>query len=170
MIPLNDGTSVTLEEFNSWHHARQTAKTTPLSVLQAQNAKRVESLKRAINTPYGQFPTLKEAVEKTNISSRTLLSLLKNKASPEYSYVNPKPRDLDKEFYSPLKDRNSKKTVTPLGVFNSILIAANAHGLTRNQFNKLLKTESENYYLEEDGPTPNKVKIRKRGQLKNQIF
>ncbi len=162
MVKLNDGTKVPLEEFVIWSTRKQNNKTMPLKEFEEQQAKRVKTLKRAINTPFGKFSTFKEAIEKTKISSRTLLSLLKNKACPEYSYVTPKPSDIAKEFYLPLKNKNSKKTVTPLGLFDSIAIAAEAHGLSRNSFYKLLNTESANYYLKENGPKPNLNTVRKK--------
>ena len=166
MVKLNDGTKVPLEEFVTWSTRKQNNRTMPPQEFEEKKAKRVEALRRAINTPFGKFSTLKEAVEKTKISSRTLLSLLKNTASPDYSYVKPKPSDLAKEFHLPLKRKNSKKTVTPLGVFESIAIAAEAHSLTRNDFYKLLKKESAKYYLEEKGPRTNSKEERKKLILK----
>ena len=161
MVKLNDGTKVPLEEFVTWNARKQNNRTMPLQELEEKKAKQIEAIRRAINTPFGKFSTFKEAVEKTKISSRILLLLLRNTASPDYSYVKPKPTDSLKEFYLPLKNKNSKKTVTPMGVFDSIAIAAEAHSLTRYDFNKLLKTKSAKYYLEETGSKPNLKEVRR---------
>ena len=176
MVKLNDGTKVPLEEFVTWNARKQNNRTMPLQELEEKKAKQIEAIRRAINTPFGKFSTFKEAVEKTKISSRILLLLLRNTASPDYSYVKPKPTDSlkefylplknknsksSKEFYLPLKNKNSKKTVTPMGVFDSIAIAAEAHSLTRYDFNKLLKTKSAKYYLEETGSKPNLKEVRR---------
>lgn len=57
-----------------------------------------------------------------------------------------------------------------MGVFDSIAIAAEAHDLSRNSFYKLLKTESANFYLEETGPKPNPVVVRKERIAKTKEF
>ena len=176
MVKLNDGTKVPLEEFITWSARKQNNRTIPLQEFEEKKAKRVEAVSRAVNTPFGKFSTFKEAVEKTKINSRKLLLLLRNTASPDYSYVKPKATDSLKEFnlplknknsksskesYLPLKNKNSKKTVTPKGVFDSIAVAAEAHSLTRYDFCKLLKTEPAKYYLEETVSKPSLKAVRR---------
>lgn len=150
MLKLNDGTSVSLEEFNTWHFNKQLAKTRPIEEAKAIIAKTALKNQRSINTPQGQFLSINEALKVVKLSYTALRSHLLNTAYPEYSYVNPKPSDAKKEFYEVYKA--SRKVVTPLGTFRSKAKAAEAHKLQKGQFGRLMNSDPENYYLLSAGP------------------
>lgn len=156
-VKLNDGTTVPLEIFITWHHVKQWAKTRPLEEQRKIVAERVERTKRAVNTPLGRFKSVAEAAKKHNINTVQLRQLIRNTAFPEYSYVVPKPRDAQHEFYELEKPviKPIDTIVTPLGKFPTKRAAERAHGITKTRFNTLLKKDSENYYFIDVGPKPN---------------
>ena len=175
MVKLNDGKKVPLEEFVTWHHVKQWAKTRPLEEQKKIVAERVERTKRAVNTPLGRFNSVAEAAKKHNLNTVQLRHLIRNTAFPEYNYVVPKPRDAEKEFHdqTPHQFEKVDKVVTPLGKFASKRDAEKAHGITKTRLNTLLKKDSENYYFIDVGPKPNptpppkKLKIKKTKIKKN---
>ena len=114
MVKLNNGKEISLEEFVSWKANKQTLLTKPIEKRQSDIEKKIQSTKRAINTPIGQFPCFEDAKKALNMGTYTLRSRLKNLAYPEYSYANPKPKDFEKEFYH-VKKKGKKFTVTPIG-------------------------------------------------------
>ena len=159
MVKLNDGTSVSLDEFNSWHFNKQIAKTRPIEEAKAIRAKNALKNQRAVNTPLGQFPSIKEALKAVKMSSAVFRDYLMNTAYPEYCYVNPKLEDSENEFYKVYKEM-SKTTVTPLGSFSSKTNAAQAHGLERGKFGRLMNSNPELYYFLSEGPKK-KIDVKK---------
>ena len=156
-VKLNDGTTVPLEIFITWHHVKQWAKTRPLEEQRKIVAERIERTKRAVNTPLGRFNSVAEAAKKHKLNTAQLRDLIRNTAFPDYNYVNPKPRDSQKEFFNPTPHQfqNPDKVVTPLGKFASKRDAEKAHGISKTRLNTLLRKDSENYYFIDVGPKPN---------------
>jgi hypothetical protein len=168
MVKLNDGTSVPLEVFNTWHHVKQWAKTRPLEEQKRIVAERVERTKRAVNTPLGKFNSVAEAAKEHGLNTVQLRTLIRNTAFPEYNYVVPKPRDSKHEFYELSKPITllDDKVVTPLGKFPNKRAAERAHGISKTRLNTLLKKDSEHYYFIEIGPKPNPVAPPKPPKVK----
>lgn len=162
-VKLNDGTTVPLEIFITWHHVKQWAKTRPLEEQRKIVAERAERTKRAVNTPLGRFKSVAEAAKKHNLNTVQLRQLIRNTAFPEYSYVVPKPRDAQYEFYELEKPiiQPIDTIVTPLGKFPTKRAAERAHGITKTRLNNLLKKDSEHYYYIEVGPKPNPLPLPK---------
>lgn len=159
MVKLNDGTKVPLQEFITWHHIKQHIRTIPLEEHKRIIAARVEKSKRAVITPLGTFKSLIEAAKKNNITIEQLRPLIRNTAFPKFKFVNPRPRDAEKEFYKPknLSIEKIDKVVTPLGNFPTKRAAEKVHGFSKTSLNTLLVKDSEHYYFIENGPKPNPV-------------
>ena len=49
-----------------------------------------------------------------------------------------------------IQSKSKKVTVTPLGTFNSKVEAIKAHNISRNDFNKLLAANPNDYYFLDD--------------------
>jgi len=171
-VNLNDGTTVPLKVFVTWHHVKQWAKTRPLEEQLKIIAKRIESSKRAVNTPIGRFNSVAEAAKKYNLNTVQFRDLIRNTAFPEYNYVVPKHRDVEKEFHNPTPHKYVKvdKVVTPLGKFASKRDAEKAHGISKTRLNTLLRKDSENYYFIEVGPKPNPKAPPKEPKIKKPLI
>jgi hypothetical protein len=157
IVKLNDGTTIPLEVFITWHHVKQWAKTRPIEEQRKIVAERVERTKRAVNTPLGRFNSVAEAAKKYKLDTVQLRKLIRNTAFPEYSYVVPKPRDAKHEFYQLSKPKTllEEKVVTPLGKFPNKRAAEKAHGISKTRLNTLLRKDSEHYYFIDNGPKAN---------------
>jgi len=105
--------------------------------------------RRAVNTPTGQFSSVNEAAKALSIAKGVLRYFCLNTAYPKYSYVNPTPQEIAKQFYKVHKV-GPKKTVTPIGTFKSKIAAANALGILKDQLGKLMTTNPNEYYYAED--------------------
>jgi hypothetical protein len=151
MYPLNDGTSVSLDEFNSWHFNKQHAKTRPLAELQEIRKKVTLANQREVNTPFGIFKSVKDAVDKTGMSYGKLRGKLLNELETDYFYTKSKPADENKKINYVLK-RENKVTVTPLGTFKSKSKAAEAHGLNKSTLGRLMTANPMEYYFLSEGP------------------
>jgi hypothetical protein len=168
MLKLNDGTKVPLEEFNSWHHVKQWAKTRPIEEQKKIVAERTERSKRAVNTPLGKFNSVAEATKRHQTNTGSLRYLIRNTAFPEYNYDKPKPSDAKHEFYELSKPQTllEDKVVTPLGKFPNKRAAERAHGISKERLNTFLRKDSEHYYFIKDGPKPNPVTPPKPPKVK----
>jgi len=162
MVMLNDGTQVPLEIFITWHPTKQNRKTRPIEEVNATIEKVAVKNRRAVNTPLGQFRSVKDARNAVKMSTAVFRCYLLNTAYPEYSYVNPEPNDIENQFHKIYKIF-SKTTVTPLGTFKSKAKAAEAHGLSTGEFGRLMTHHSDEYYYLSDGPNNRKTtkKLRK---------
>ena len=149
MVKLNDGTKVPLEEFVTWHPTKQHKWTMPLEEKAAIVAKMGLTKRKAVNTPKGQFATSRDATQALGISKDALRDLCLNTAYPQYSYVNPTKKDLAQQYHRVYKG-GPKKTVTPIGIFNTKGIAAKALGISYEDLNRLIKLDPTNYFFSED--------------------
>ncbi len=149
MVKLNDGTKIPLEEFITWSVNKQSMRTMPIEQ-KRQIAEKI-SLKnrKGVITPKGVFDSMSEAVKALGISNPTLKSLCLNTAYPNYQLINPSARDLAKQFYKKHKAGN-KKTVTPIGSFDSMKSAAKALGISVDSLRALIKNDNKNYYYSEE--------------------
>jgi hypothetical protein len=87
MVKLNDGTKVPLEDFIKWTPKRQEFKTRPLAEIKEITDKTKLKTSRPINTPFGPFPSIREALIQTGIPYYQLRRFLLSTEHPEYSYV-----------------------------------------------------------------------------------
>lgn len=117
--------------------------------LDATRIRRGMAHRRAVNTPKGQFETVREAIKILGITKDALRDLCLNTAYPLYSYVNPTQKDLAQQYHK-IYNVGPKKTVTPIGTFPSKISAANALGILKDQLGKLMKTNPDEYYYSED--------------------
>ena len=149
MVKLNDGTKVPLEEFVTWSVRKQTMRTLPIE--KKREIAEIISLKKrkGVITPKGVFESMSEAVIALGISNPTLKSLCLNTAYPNYQLINPSERDLAKQFHKKHKGGN-KKTITPIGSFDSMRSAAKALGISVDALGKLIKNDKKNYYHAEE--------------------
>lgn len=159
MVNLNDGTSVSLEEFNSWHFNKQHAKTRPLEELREIRKKASLINQREVSTPFGIFKSIRDAVNKTDMTFYTLRSKIFNESENEYYFTKSKPEDESKKFNKVIKIIN-KETVTPLGTFKSKAKAAEAHGLNKSTFGRLMTANPMEYYLLSEGPKEKEIDIK----------
>jgi hypothetical protein len=117
--------------------------------LEATRIRRGMAHRHAVNTPKGQYVTLREATKALGISKDALRKLCLNTAYPKYSYVNPTAKDLANQYHKVYKV-GRKTTVTPIGTFKSKITAANALGILKDQLGKLMKTNPHEYYYSDD--------------------
>jgi hypothetical protein len=117
--------------------------------LDATRIRRGMAHRRAVNTPKGQFATVREAIKVLDITKDALRDLCLNTAYPQYSYVNPTKKDIAQQYHKIYKV-GPKKTVTPIGTFKSKIAAANALGILKDQLGKLMLTNPDEYYYAED--------------------
>lgn len=149
MVKLNNGKEVALEEFIKWHPTKQHKWTVPIEEKKATLAKMGLTKRKAVNTPLGQFSTVNEAVKALDITKDKLRQLILNTAYPKYSYVNPSPSDIAKQFHK-VYNVGPKKTVTPIGTFATKGIAAKALGISYEDLDRLIKLEPKKYYYSKD--------------------
>lgn len=165
MVKLNTGQVVHIDEFIKWSPQKQRLLTTPLEIAREHSSKTAKKNQRAVITPLGEFDSVSLAGKAHGIGDDALRKRIFNHACPEYKYVNPEPQDEDKMFFKELTrgfDRTSVKVKTPLGIFNSIKLAAEAHKITIAALShKFYKDNDEFFRLEgikPDAPIPSKRK------------
>ena len=135
----------------------QQIKQPTIDELDATRIRRGMAHRRAVNTPIGQFSTVNEAVKNLGITKDALRNLIRNTAYSKYSYVNPTPSDISKQFHK-VYNVGPKKTVTPIGIFPSKIAAANALGLLKDQLGKLMLNNPDQYYYSSDNINVGKKK------------
>jgi hypothetical protein len=161
-VKLNNGKEVLLEDFVKWHHTKQHKLTIPLEEKKKIYEKSHAKLRRAVNTPMGQFASFTEATKALGLTDSGLRNYIRNTALPQYSYVNTTPEDISKQFHKELS-AGSKKTVTPIGIFNSRIAASKALGIEDHQLKKLIKEYPNEYYYSDE-----QTNIGKRNVLKKE--
>lgn len=117
--------------------------------LDAMRIRRGMAHRRAVKTPKGTFETVNEAIKALGITKDALRDLCLNTAYPLYSYVNPTPQDIAKQYHKVYKG-GPKKTVTPIGTFATKGLAAKALGVTYDEMSLLIKTQPKKYYYSEE--------------------
>lgn len=165
MVKLNNGKEVPLEEFIKWHHTKQHKLTIPLDDKKLIYAKMAVKQQRAVNTPIGQFASFKEAAQALGLTDTGLRNYIRNTALPLYNYVNPTPEDIAKQFHKELA-AGAKKTVTPIGTFNSRIAASKALGIEDHQLKKLIKEYPNEYYYSHEQTNIGKRKVIKKEKPK----
>ena len=159
MVKLNDGSKVPLEEFVTWHHAKQHRFTISTEEKKTIYAKSGAKLQRAVNTPMGQFPSFGTATQALGITDVVLRKYIRNTALPLYSYVEPTSEDISKQFHKVLT-AGKKKTITPIGTFDTRISASKALGIEDHQLKRLIKEYPEQYYYSVDNTNVGKRKAR----------
>lgn len=120
-----------------------------LEELDAMRIRRGMAHRRAVNTPKGQFETVREAIKVLGITKDALRDLCLNTAYPLYSYVNPTKKDLAQQYHKVYKG-GPKKTVTPIGTFATKGLAAKALGVSYEEMDRLIKLQPKKYYYSDE--------------------
>jgi hypothetical protein len=95
-----------------------------------------------VRTPKGDFESIQLAANAYGIEWHRMNKMISSKSHPDFYKIEPNEKE------KPLiNTRTKKKTVTPLGKFNSKIEAINAHKISRNEFSKLMKNFPREYYF-----------------------
>ena len=95
-----------------------------------------------VRTPKGDFDSIKLAADAYGIEWHQMNRMVGSKSHPDYDKFEPN------EKAKPLiNTRSKKKTVTPLGTFNSKIEAIKAHKISRDEFTALMKKQPKKYYF-----------------------
>ena len=95
-----------------------------------------------VRTPIDDFDSIQLAANAYGIEWHQMNKMVGSKSHPDFYKIEPS------ETVKPLiNTRTKKKTVTPLGTFNSKIEAINAHKISRDEFSKLMKNKPEKYYF-----------------------
>lgn len=107
-------------------------------------AKGAHGMSRRIKTPLGTFSYVGAAAEAHGVDKKTI-SRRCEQFPEEYEYLDPPTQSRKMEGVSP----NAKRVKTPLGVFDSITLAAEAHGLSRDVMRSKIRaiTHTEYYTI-----------------------
>lgn len=95
-----------------------------------------------VRTPKGDFDSIKLAADAYDIEWHQMNRMVASKSHPDFHKFEPN------EKAKPLiNTKAKKKTVTPLGKFNSKIEAIKAHEISRDEFSKLMKNFPKKYYF-----------------------
>lgn len=95
-----------------------------------------------VRTPKGDFDSIKLAADAYGIEWHQMNRMVASKSHPDFHKFEPN------EKAKPLiNTRSKKKTVTPLGTFNSKIEAIKAHKISRDEFTALMKKFPKKYYF-----------------------
>jgi len=95
-----------------------------------------------VRTPKGDFDSIQLAANAYGIEWHQMNRMVGSKLHSEFYKIEPN------EMAKPLiNTRSKKKTVTPLGTFNSKIEAIKAHKISRDEFSKLMKSNPKKYYF-----------------------
>jgi hypothetical protein len=98
-------------------------------------------MSRRVRTPLGVFNFIGAASKAHGITNKTLARRCEQ--FPEnYEYLDPPTQGRKMESVSP----NAKKVQTPLGIFDSITLAAEAHGLSRDVMRSKIRSVCNSGY------------------------
>ena len=128
---------------------------------------------RSVQTPYGEFESIKDAAEFCGTSRTMMFHKLnsKNEKYDDYYYLEPKEGDEERKErlfmeYEHSRRPNTPKggpmrrkpTVTPIGTFDSLKEAAEAHGVTIKTLGSRVRGDNPEYYYIDTGPTYRQLK------------
>jgi hypothetical protein len=98
-----------------------------------------------VRTPKGDFDSIKLAADAYGVEWHQMNRMVNSKSHPNIFKIEPN------ESAKPwINTRTKKKTVTPLGQFNSKIEAIKAHKISGDEFSKLMRENPENYYFLDD--------------------
>lgn len=104
-------------------------------------------LRKKIRTPLGIFNNVNDAAKAHNFSGDQIKLRLHSDKHPDFYRTD---EAVGTEYGNgrvTIAKKSNKKTVTPLGVFDTKVQAMKAHNLSRNLFNKLLTYNPKEYYF-----------------------
>ena len=104
-------------------------------------------LRKQIKTPLGIFKSATEAAKAHNYSSDQIKWRIHSDKYPDFYRTDEKVGTEYANGKATIVKKSNKRTVTPLGEFDTKVQAMKAHKLTRNEFNKLLKYQPSEYYF-----------------------
>jgi hypothetical protein len=107
-------------------------------------------LRKSIKTPLGIFKTVNEAAKAHNFSGDQIKLRLHSDKHPDFYRTD---EVVGSEFgngKATIVKKTNKKTVTPLGVFDTKVQAMKAHNLSRTAFTKMLAYNPKQFYFLED--------------------
>ena len=98
-----------------------------------------------VRTPKGDFDSIKLAADAYGIEWHQMNRMVASKAHPDIFKIEPN------EMAKPcINTKTKKKTVTPLGQFNSKIEAIKAHKISGDVFSKLMRENPKTYYFLDD--------------------
>ena len=103
--------------------------------------------RKAIKTPLGIFKNTKEAALAHNFSADQIKWRIHSHLYPNFHRTNKNANDIKTDIKTNVIKKLYRRTVTPLGTFESKVQAMQAHNLTRSMFNKLLEYSPKEYYF-----------------------
>jgi hypothetical protein len=145
LLKLNNGEQVSVDEFITWHPAKQWRLTVPIEEYKANIERTKAANSHAVITPLGKFSSMRAACKALGISSPTLRGYIHNSAYPDYRFADEK-NLIEKSVLNKIYITGKKRTVTPLGIFSSKIEAAVAHGLTKGQFERVMKKNPKEFF------------------------
>jgi hypothetical protein len=98
-----------------------------------------------VKTPLGIFKSISDAAKEHNVPRHQIEQKIRSKNHPNFHKF-----ESEENTFSHVKHATKKKTVTPLGIFDSKNEARKAHGSTYHMFNNLFKNLPDQYYFIEE--------------------
>lgn len=110
-------------------------------------------LRKSIKTPLGIFNTINEAAKAHNFSGDQIKWRLKSENHPDFHHTDEIVGSKYGNGKATIVKKSNRKTVTPLGVFDTKVQAMKAHNLSRSAFTKMLSYNPKEFYFLEDKTT-----------------
>ena len=169
-VTLANGKKVDWDEFSKWNAQKQHSNLSPPNkgkVFSEEVRKRMSvgitkhrrngifkapqggehAMSRRVQTPAGVFETLKAAGEHYGVNGRYIRNWIRD-GKIGFEFLTP---PLNRKSTAAKSSHNSKKVVTPNGIFKSISACMKHHQLTRIEIMKKIKSsEFPEYYLLEN--------------------
>lgn len=95
-----------------------------------------------VKTPLGVFKSIADAAKAHNVPRHQIEQKIRSPRQPDFHKF-----ESEENTFKHVKHATKKKTVTPLGVFDTKNEARKAHGTTYHMFNNLMKTMPDKYYF-----------------------
>lgn len=144
-----------LQEFFKWWNIRNPDRTVDIKALFAETpiVTRSAAKNEKINTPKGQFDSLKAAAFGNGITVPTLYNYFKSKPTQYYrgqKMINRATPESLKGNYKP------KRVMTPKGEFPTIRAAHKAYDITVDKFRRLLRDKPDEYFIIQESTSTSK--------------
>jgi hypothetical protein len=104
-------------------------------------------LRKQIKTPLGIFKNVNEAAKAHNFSADQIKWRIHSDKYPDFHRTDESVGTQFANGKATIVKKSNKRTVTPLGVFDTKVQAMKAHNLSRNEFNKILRYKPNEFYF-----------------------
>ncbi len=104
-------------------------------------------LRKYIKTPLGIFKNANDAAKAHNFSPDQIKWRIHSDKYPEFHRTDESVGTEYANGKATIVKKSNKKTVTPLGTFDTKVQAMKAHNMTRNEFNKMLSYNPKEFYF-----------------------